>query len=98
MNERKRTWAEIQNLVNEECVVEWLPVLVYKIPIRNRFGNLHPPVSPHGPIWNVDKVFVNSGPTRACEGGMRTYNLRRVLQTTLLLLGIPALIFGLLHL
>jgi peptide/nickel transport system substrate-binding protein len=65
MAERKRTWAEIQNTVNQECFVIWLPSIVYKVPIRNRFGNVHPTVIPHRIIWNIDKVFVKPNPTRA---------------------------------
>ena len=58
--ERKRTWTGIQNAVNEECFVEWLPTLIYKVPVRNRFGNIHPTVIPHRIIWNIDRVFVKS--------------------------------------
>ncbi len=65
MAERKRTWTEIQNLVNEECFVIWLPTLVYKVPIRNRFGNVHPTVIPHRIIWNIDRVFVKRALPRA---------------------------------
>lgn len=65
MAERRRTWLEIQNLVNEQCFIEWLPTLVYKVPIRNRFGNLHPTVIPHRIIWNIDRVFVRSPAPRA---------------------------------
>jgi peptide/nickel transport system substrate-binding protein len=63
--ERKRTWTEMQNTLNEECFVEWLPTLIYKVPIRNRFGNLHPTVIPHRILWNIDRVFVKSKGVRA---------------------------------
>ena len=65
MAERKRTWTEIQNLVNEECYLIWLPVLEYKVPVRNRFGNVHPTVIPHRIIWNIDRVFVKPSAARA---------------------------------
>ncbi len=65
MTERKRTWAEIQNTINEECFIIWLPSIVYKVPIRNRFGNVHPTVIPHRIIWNIDKVFVKPNSSRA---------------------------------
>jgi peptide/nickel transport system substrate-binding protein len=65
MTERKRTWTEIQNIINQECFVIWLPTMIYKVPIRNRFGNLHPSVIPHRIIWNVDRIFVKPGATRA---------------------------------
>jgi peptide/nickel transport system substrate-binding protein len=63
--ERKRTWLEIQSLINEECFVEWLPTIIYKVPIRNRFGNVHPSVIPHRIIWNIDEVFVRPAAARA---------------------------------
>jgi ABC-type transport system substrate-binding protein len=65
MAERRRTWLEIQNLINEQCFIEWLPTLIYKVPIRNRFGNIHPTVIPHRIIWNIDRVFVRSSAPRA---------------------------------
>jgi peptide/nickel transport system substrate-binding protein len=65
MTERKRTFGEIQRLVNEEAYLIWLPAIVYKVPIRNRFGNVHPTVIPHRVIWNIDKVFVKPNGTRA---------------------------------
>jgi peptide/nickel transport system substrate-binding protein len=65
MAERKRTWTEIQNVVNEESFFIWLPTMIYKVPIRNRFGNVHPTVIPHRIIWNIDKVFVKPNSARA---------------------------------
>lgn len=56
--ERRRTWAEIQRLVNEECFMEWLPTQIMKLPVRNRFGNTHPTVIPHRLLWNIDRVFL----------------------------------------
>jgi len=63
--ERKRTWTEMQNLVNEQCFFIWLPTVEYKVPIRNRFGNLHPTVIPHRILWNIDRVFVRAQKPRA---------------------------------
>lgn len=65
MAERKRTWKEMQSLINEECFIIWLPTMIYKVPIRNRFGNLHPTVIPHRLIWNIDRVFVKPSSPRA---------------------------------
>ena len=65
MAERRRTWTEIQNAINEACFLEWLPSIVYKVPIRNRFGNVHPTVIPHRIIWNIDRVFVKPPTPRA---------------------------------
>ena len=65
MAERHRTWTEMQNLLNEQCFVEWLPSIIYKVPIRNRFGNVHPTAIPHRIIWNIDRVFVRAAKPRA---------------------------------
>ncbi len=65
MAERRRSWLEMQSLVNEECFVIWLPSIVYKVPVRNRFGNVHPTVIPHRLIWNIDRVFVKPSSPRA---------------------------------
>ena len=62
---RKRTWLEIQNLINEECFVIWLPSMVFKVPVRNRFGNIQPTITPHRILWNIDQVFVKPNATRA---------------------------------
>jgi ABC-type transport system substrate-binding protein len=58
--ERHRTWAEIQNLVNDQVYFIWLPTQLLKLPVRNRFGNVQPSVIPHTIIWNIDRVFVKS--------------------------------------
>jgi peptide/nickel transport system substrate-binding protein len=63
--ERKRTWAEVQRLINQECFVVWLPTVKIKVPIRNRFGNLEPTVIPHRILWNIDRVYWKGRGTRA---------------------------------
>jgi hypothetical protein len=65
MEVRKRTWAEIQRLVNDECFVMWLPTIKLKLPVRNGFGNVHPTVIPHRILWNIDRVFKRQGQPRA---------------------------------
>ena len=65
MAERHRTWNEIQKTVNDECFVIWLPTINAKLPVRNRFGNMEPSVIPHRLLWNIDRVFVKQGGTRA---------------------------------
>jgi peptide/nickel transport system substrate-binding protein len=54
---RKRAWTEIQNIVNEQAWLVWLPTLNTKLPLRNRFGNLKPSVIPHRLIWNIERVY-----------------------------------------
>ncbi len=55
---RKQAWTDVQNIVNEQAWMIWLPTIKAKIPLRNRFGNTKPSVIPHRLIWNIDTVFV----------------------------------------
>jgi ABC-type transport system substrate-binding protein len=65
MTERHRTWSEIQALVNDQAYFIWLPTLIQKLPVRNRFGNVQPSVIPHTIIWNIERVFAKPAGTRA---------------------------------
>ena len=58
MVERRRTWNEVQRIVNQQCFLIWLPTPITKVPVRNRFGNLQPVAIPHRLLWNIDRVFV----------------------------------------
>jgi peptide/nickel transport system substrate-binding protein len=58
LNERRRTWNDIQKTLNEQCFVIWLPTINTKLPVRNKFGNLQPSIIPHRLLWNIDRVFV----------------------------------------
>jgi peptide/nickel transport system substrate-binding protein len=64
LGERRRIWREMGRLLNDQCYFIWLPTMVAKIPISNRFGNLQPSVIPHRIIWNIDRVFVKAGGPR----------------------------------
>jgi peptide/nickel transport system substrate-binding protein len=57
---RQQAWKDIQNIVNEQAWVIWLPTINAKIPLRNRFGNAKPSVIPHRLIWNIDRVYAKS--------------------------------------
>jgi peptide/nickel transport system substrate-binding protein len=59
-NARKAAWVEIQNLVNEQAWLIWLPTLRAKLPLSNRFGNTQPSVIRHRLLWNIERVFVRS--------------------------------------
>jgi peptide/nickel transport system substrate-binding protein len=54
---RHRAWTEIQNTVNDQCWFVWLPTLVVKVPVSNRFGNVQPSVIPHRILWNIETVY-----------------------------------------
>jgi peptide/nickel transport system substrate-binding protein len=55
---RHDRWRRIQDLVNRECFVVWLPSQMVRLPVRNGFGNIEPAALPHRLLWNVDRVFV----------------------------------------
>ena len=61
LDTRKQAWKEVQNIVNDQAWLVWLPTINAKIPIRNRFGNLEPSVIPHRFLWNIERVFVKRG-------------------------------------
>jgi hypothetical protein len=47
----------MSQLLNDECFVIWLPTQEMKIPIRTRFGNVHPSPMPHRILWNSVVLF-----------------------------------------
>jgi peptide/nickel transport system substrate-binding protein len=55
---RKQAWKDVQNIVNGQAWIIWLPTINAKIPMRNRFGNAKPSVIPHRLIWNIDRVYI----------------------------------------
>jgi len=54
---RRAAWVEIQKLLNEECFLVWLPTQIFKVPVRDKFGNVRPTVIPHRILWNIEQVF-----------------------------------------
>lgn len=58
MVQRRKTWAGIESIVQDQCWIEWLPIVRTKLPISNKFGNLQPSIIPHRILWNIDRVFV----------------------------------------
>jgi peptide/nickel transport system substrate-binding protein len=54
---RQAAYRQMAQILNDECFVIWLPTQMLKIPIRNRFGNVHP--SPMLPriLWNSAVLF-----------------------------------------
>jgi len=58
LEKRKAAWKEVQNIVNDQGWIVWLPTLNTKLPLRNRFGNTEPSVIPHRLIWNIERVYV----------------------------------------
>jgi peptide/nickel transport system substrate-binding protein len=55
---QRRAWREMQTIVSEQSWFIHLPILKIKIPISNRFGNVHPTIMPHRILWNADQLFV----------------------------------------
>jgi peptide/nickel transport system substrate-binding protein len=54
---RKAAWKEVQDIVNGQAWIIWLPTINAKVPMRNRFSNAKPSVIPHRLIWNIDRVY-----------------------------------------
>lgn len=55
---RQRLSAQMDQIVVDECWVIWLPTMRIKLPVRNRFGNVHPTILPERLLWNIETVFV----------------------------------------
>ena len=61
MAKRKEAWKEVQNIVNEQAWIMWLPTVNTKLPLSNKFGNVQPSPIPHRLLWNIDRVYQQSG-------------------------------------
>jgi peptide/nickel transport system substrate-binding protein len=57
---RQAAWKEVENTINEQAWLIWLPTVTAKLPLSNRFGNVQPSVIPHRLIWNSDRIFLRS--------------------------------------
>ncbi len=57
---RKDAWREIANTVNDQCWIEWLPTVILKIPVSDRFGNAAPSAIPHRLLWNIEQLYVKA--------------------------------------
>ncbi len=55
---QKAKWKEIQDTMNDQAWFIWLPIQTIKLPVSNRFGNVHPSVMAHRILWNIDRVFL----------------------------------------
>ena len=55
---RQRLSAQLDEIVDDQCWVIWLPTMKAKLPVRNRFGNVHPTILPQRLLWNIETVFV----------------------------------------
>ena len=55
--ERKRAFHDMSQLMNDECFVIWLPTQLIRIPVRERFGNVHPSPMPPRILWNSAVLF-----------------------------------------
>ncbi len=55
---RKQAWKDVQDIVNGQAWIIWLPTINAKIPMRNRFGNAKPSAIPHRLLWNIERVYV----------------------------------------
>jgi len=54
---RLAAYRQMAQIMNDECFVVWLPTQLLKIPVRTRFGNVHPSPMPHRILWNSAVLF-----------------------------------------
>jgi peptide/nickel transport system substrate-binding protein len=57
---RKTAWREVENTINDQSWLIWLPTRIARLPLSNRFGNTKPSVIPHRLLWNIDQVYVKA--------------------------------------
>ena len=55
---RRQLSAQLDRIVDDQCWLIWLPTMKVKLPVRDRFGNVHPTILPHRLLWNIETVFV----------------------------------------
>lgn len=58
---RKATYREMSQVMNDEYFVIWLPTPVLRVPVSNKFGNIHPSPMPPRILWNADRIFMKPG-------------------------------------
>ncbi len=58
---RRRTYHDIATIMNEQAFFVWLPTQIVQLPVRSRFGNVHPTPVPPRILWNIERVFVKHG-------------------------------------
>ena len=58
---RRRISASMEQVIGDACWVIWLPVNTIKLPVRNRFVNVHPSSLRPRVLWNIETVFVRPG-------------------------------------
>ncbi len=61
---RRRTWHEVERIINDECFLIWLPAQKLKVPVRDGFANIQPTVIPHRVLWNIAEVFARPAGAR----------------------------------
>jgi peptide/nickel transport system substrate-binding protein len=58
--ERHRTLRELNQIWNEQVYTIWVPTVITRVPVSDRFGNVHPVTLPNRILWNIDRVFMKS--------------------------------------
>jgi peptide/nickel transport system substrate-binding protein len=54
---RKAAYHEMSQTLNDECLLIWLPTVLMRLPVSDRYGNVHPSPMPHRILWNSDRIF-----------------------------------------
>jgi len=58
--ERHRTTHELNRIWNDQVFTIWMPTVITRLPVSDRFGNVHPVILPNRVLWNIDRVYVKT--------------------------------------
>jgi peptide/nickel transport system substrate-binding protein len=58
--ERHRTLRELNRIWNDQVFAVWLPIAFTRVPVSDRFGNVHPVALPNRILWNIDRVYAKT--------------------------------------
>jgi peptide/nickel transport system substrate-binding protein len=58
--ERHRTIHELNRIWNEQVFTVWMPSIITRLPVSDRFGNVHPVILPNRILWNIDRVYLKT--------------------------------------
>jgi peptide/nickel transport system substrate-binding protein len=58
LSARRALCRRLDEIIDDQCFVIWLPTMRVRLPARNRFGNLVPTILPQRLLWNIEAVFV----------------------------------------
>jgi len=61
--ERKASYREMAETLNEECLVVWLPTILLRNPGERPLREHPPEPMPHRILWNSDRIYQKRPPS-----------------------------------